>query len=275
MLMDKFFEQTLPAPGNAKRINIPSAKAMPVFLHRPKVERNPNQMIVAVHGISRNSRQQLEAFQPVADKLGVWLLVPTFSKLAFGQYQQLYQSYEFARADLALNLFLMAWRSWRRLQHLKIHLSGYSGGAQFAHRYAMTYPQFVESLHLSSAGWYTFPDPLERYPRGLDHWPRMINKPRLEEFYHIPILVMVGECDTKRDASLRKTAKIDLQQGLTRVERACRWFEAVSAEKQKVGVVDHSQLLLLLGEVHDFCSNIQEGSMLPALEAFWSNFKRG
>jgi pimeloyl-ACP methyl ester carboxylesterase len=40
-----------------------------------------------------------------------------------------------------------------------LYLSGHSGGAQFVQRYALAHPERVAASVLSSAGWYTFPNP--------------------------------------------------------------------------------------------------------------------
>jgi poly(3-hydroxybutyrate) depolymerase len=40
-----------------------------------------------------------------------------------------------------------------------LHLSGYSGGGQFVHRFMLVHPGRVARVAVGAAGWYTFPDP--------------------------------------------------------------------------------------------------------------------
>ena len=102
----------------------------------------------------------------------------------------------------------------------RFHLFGFSGGAQFAHRYAMMRPARVQSLHLAAAVWYTFADTTTSWPRGLARTPqgRQITA-NLARFLALPIRLYVGENDTERDANLRQKPSIDAQQGANRKER--------------------------------------------------------
>ena len=47
------------------------------------------------------------------------------------------------------------------------YLFGFSGGAQFAHRYVLAHPDRVAAAGIGAAGWYTFPDSATPYPYGL------------------------------------------------------------------------------------------------------------
>lgn len=259
----------LPAAGSHKRVIFPAAKSMPVWLYRPRKIKNPDRLIVAVHGISRQYQHQIEAYKTLAESYGCWLLVPEFSKEAFPQYQQLSKGGSEPRADLALNTVLVAWKHWQKQPGLKIHLCGYSGGAQFAHRYAMTHPQNVESLVLSSAGWYTFPEDDVPYPYGLADWPNWLGTSRFAEMVRLPMLVMVGEDDVERDKSLRQSKKLDRQQGQHRLERARRWSDAMSEYKRANGVVQGIRFCRLAGQGHDFMSNAQYSNMLQLIQQFW------
>jgi pimeloyl-ACP methyl ester carboxylesterase len=103
-----------------------------------------------------------------------------------------------------------------------LRLFGFSGGGQFAHRYALFYPRRVARQVLGAPGWYTFPDPEHRYPLGLrtapPEWPKLTFNPG--RFLRIPTLVLVGEHDNRRDRELNRTRQVDVHQGLDRMERA-------------------------------------------------------
>jgi len=263
----------LPAPGTEIRRIIPAARALPVWIYLPLKINQPDRFIVAVHGISREYHAQLTAYKTLADGMGCGLLVPEFSRSDFPRYQQLAKDGSSRRADTELNTFLLALKTQLQQPFLKIHLCGYSGGAQFAHRYAMLHPHYVASLVLCSAGWYTFPEPAAAFPYGIAKWPAWLGKPRLEEMLKLPTLVMVGELDTKREKSLRKSKSLDAQQGLNRVERAANWVEVVNKQKQKIsfGVVQHQQLPKV---GHDFQASADSGDMMLHIESFWNNIGR-
>ena len=272
--MSKIYDIRLPAAGEYTRVVFAAIRSMPVWIYRPKNVTNHERIIVAVHGISRDSLQQIQAYQDLADKLGCWLIAPEFSAKAFPGYQQLSKVNGNPRPDLALNQLLMLWRHLLGITRLKMYLCGYSGGAQFCHRYAMLYPNLVASLVVASAGWYSFPDAGVSYPRGVAKWPRWLGRHRLNEMLKLPILILVGDRDTARNQSLRKSARLDGQQGAHRLERAQRWFQHVKDEKQKVMAAAPVELRLLRGQDHEFWDNIRNSDMLQYIDEFLQRNER-
>lgn len=263
----------LPAAGCFERVIFPAAKSMPVWLYQPRKIKNADRLIVAVHGISRQYMHQLDAYQQLAEHYGCWLLVPEFHKKAFPQYQQLSKGSSWPRADLALNTVLVAWKHWQKQPHMKIHLCGYSGGAQFAHRYAMTHPQHVASLVLCSAGWYTFPQEDISYPYGIANWPNWLAPSRFTEMARLPMLVMVGEEDTERDKNLRQSRSIDRQQGRHRLERGQRWSETIAEYKRAHGIIQGIRFCRLPGQKHDFESSAKHSEMMQLIQQFWDEME--
>lgn len=259
----------LPEAGSYKRIIFPAIKTMPVWLYHPSNVTSCDRVIVAVHGISRHYLHQIEAYKELAETYGCWLLVPEFNKKAFPRYQQLAKDVTCPRADLALNTALLAWKNIQKQPNLKIHLCGYSGGAQFAHRYAMAHPQHVESLVLCSAGWYTFPDPREEYPYGTASWPVWLAPSQVDEMIKLPILVMVGENDIEREKNLRQSKALDQQQGMNRLERAQRWSDAVSEYKREKSVPNGIRFHRLPGQAHSFECCAKESDMMQHIADFW------
>jgi pimeloyl-ACP methyl ester carboxylesterase len=107
-------------------------------------------------------------------------------------------------------------------------LFGFSGGAQFAHRFAMVHSSRVSSLVLGAAGWYTWPDSSTGFPYGtrpISALPGVNFDP--EKLLSIPIRVIVGRDDTIRDQTLNTRARIDKTQGRTRRDRAENWVRAM------------------------------------------------
>lgn len=197
------------------------------FVYVPSAGGQDVPLLVAVHGISRNAIEQARLFSTYAETFGVVLVAPHFTSERHGDYQRLGRAGRGGRSDMVLNEIIeeVAWLTGASTT--QIYLFGYSGGAQFAHRYAMAYPHRVARAVVASAGWYTFPDAQQRFPYGIRpnrDLPGVRFDP--EEFLRVPIVVLVGENDTTSEG-LRRTARVERQQGSTRVERARNWVDAM------------------------------------------------
>ncbi|MGB1012278.1 MAG: hypothetical protein ACPGVP_21360, partial [Thiolinea sp.] len=140
-------------------------------------------------------------------------------------------------------------------------------GAQFGHRFAMLHPDRVERLAIASAGWYTFPDEQVRFPYGISmetsKGKRL--KANLQRFLSIPVLVLAGELDIKRDANLRKGRDIDQQQGRSRVERAARWARAIQRQANMQGIKSDISFETIPNSTHDFNRCVQQGNMVELI----------
>ncbi len=219
--------------------------------------------LVAVHGIRRGAKQQAELLAPRAAARGRPIIAPLFDKVNWPAYQQVVRG---KRADLALLDLMTDLRLAGTWQSRRFELCGYSGGAQFAHRFAMLYPQLVTRLTIASAGWYTFPDNAA-FPYGLKettgkagHWgPRIAAG--LDQFLEIPIQVCVGEEDCVSDTNTRQSAEIDRQQGVDRVTRARRWSMALQQTASDRGVKAQIKLSVLHDCGHDFKDCVQYGGL--------------
>lgn len=209
-------------------------------------------VLVTVHGISRNAREQAEAFHAPAARLGLTVLAPLFDQRHFPDYQRLGR--RGLRADLALEAMLAWLASERGAEIRRIRLFGFSGGAQFAHRFALSRSQRVESLVLAAAGWYTWLEPRRRFPVGIAPAPRFADLAFAPAaFLRLPILVLVGEHDDDpADPSLRRTPCLDQQQGLHRLARGRRWVEHLRAMAAGLGIAGHFRFDLLPASGHDF-----------------------
>lgn len=183
--------------------------------------------LVFVHGYSRRVYEQLKPLEALADATGRPLLAPFFSKTQHRRYQRLGKGSDGLRADRYFNACLEDAASRYRLRSDRFVLIGYSGGAQFAHRYAMIYPQRTSRLIAISSGWYTFPDREITYPYGLAT-ARKLRRVSMnpEAFLQVPMTVLVGARDFET-RNLRSNPELDRQQGTSRVERARRWVLAM------------------------------------------------
>lgn len=214
-------------PGIIHRQSIEGLSQMEYFIYVPVTKPDSNKVLYTIHGISRNAEEHVQRFIGQADRNGVTIVAPLFTKQHFPRYQRLGKSAQLERADMAFDHVLQDVQKWLDVPPAPMRLFGFSGGAQFVHRYAMFYPRRVKRMVLTAPGWYTFPDPDRKYPYGLKstkEWPKLIFP--LEDFLKIPTLVMVGEVDDLRDKDLNKVREIDSFQGLNRIERAERWVNA-------------------------------------------------
>lgn len=226
------------------------------FVYIPASGGNDAPLLVAVHGISRNVRELVKSFAPYAEKAGVVLVAPHFAPERHPDYQRLGRSGRGPRADATLAAIVeeAAWVTGAATA--QIHLFGYSGGAQFAHRYVMAYPQRVAGVVIGAAGWYTFPDPKQRFPYGIGPSRDLTGVSfDPEEFLRIPITVVVGERDTTQEG-LRRTKRAD-RQGQNRVERARHWVDAMHAAAQAYRLEPRVVLELVDGGEHSFQQAMQ------------------
>ncbi len=236
------------------------------YLYLPRTIRQPARVMISVHGISRNAEEHARLFAPYAEAEGVILMAPRFSRRNFHGYQRLAEApKEKLRADRVLNTMVADLNTRLGLCPSKLYLFGYSGGGQFVHRYAMLHPDRVERVAIGAAGWYTFPDPDVKYPRGL----RTSKQGRLTfdwpGFLKIPMTVLVGEHDTLRDDALNKNRRIDRQQGVNRRQRGSRWIEAMKQAAAQQGFDTEYACVLLPDTSHDFNQAMTNGRMGEAV----------
>lgn len=213
----------------------------------------PTRLVVLVHGISRNAREHIVAFAPFARRTGTALLAPCFEREHCRDYQRLGWTGGGWRADLLLTRAVEEFSAAAGLAAAPFGLLGYSGGAQFAHRYALSVPQRVAALVTCAAGYYTLPDGRLPFPYGADcaalgggfHFD-------LPGFLGVPVLATVGGLDTARDRALRQDPELDALQGRNRVERARRWLTVLKSAAAARGIGARHEFALIPGAEHTF-----------------------
>lgn len=217
-------------PGAVVRRSLEGVQQVDYYAYLPTKGQHEGRVFVTIHGISRNAEEHLRGFIPLAERYGAVMLAPLFPESVFPKYQRLGTAFDQGRADQAFDQILQDARDWMGVSPTPLHLFGFSGGGQFAHRYAMFYPKRVARMVLGAPGWYTFPDPERDYPFGLrssSAWPKLRFTPF--RFLRIPTLVIVGEEDDIRDDDLNRSRQIDAKQGFNRQERGERWVNAMRA----------------------------------------------
>jgi pimeloyl-ACP methyl ester carboxylesterase len=214
--------------------------------------------LVCVHGVTRRMSEQFAEWAPWAEALGLTLVTPLFSADEFPGYQRLGGLGRERRSDEALLRLLRQLRAEGLVSTGPLILFGYSGGAQFVHRFLMAHPGAATAVAVAAAGFYTFPDPLTPFPYGLaGRQPAL--ETHLDGFLKKPILVAVGEADVHRDRQLRKRLWLDAWQGETRVDRAVRWTAALRRAASRREISSRVEFLTLPGAGHSFTDCMAAG----------------
>lgn len=230
--------------------------------------RNPDPArlpMVCVHGISRHARGHLDAFVPWAERTGTELIAPLYDRRRYRGYQRLKSSNGRLHAAAALDAILD-----ETVMDRPCLLFGFSGGAQFAHRYALVRPGRVAALAMAAAGWYTFPSRAASFPYGLAPG-RLPGTLAIDYpgFLGLPKCVLVGDRDVERDESLRSNRRLDSEQGDNRLTRATAWVEAVNRQARKTPGAPACELVILPGAGHDWNECYASGGLASRVTDFF------
>ena len=226
------------------------------YYHLPAHVGADSPIMVTVHGISRNAAEHMALMRGQADRLGAVLIAPLFDRQNFRGYQRLLCRDGHTRADLALIAMLGDLSGRAGLTGGKIHLAGFSGGAQFAHRFALFHSDLVASCVCCAAGWYTHPDPSRAYPLGTapGSGPAGLEPhPRANE---VPIHVIVDRRDERVQPNLNMSAPVIAQQGIGRATRARHFVKALRRARRGPGCAPVT-LTLLEGFGHNFGKGVR------------------
>jgi pimeloyl-ACP methyl ester carboxylesterase len=230
----------------------------------PDPQRPP---LVCVHGISRDAHGHLAAFTEWADRTGTELLAPLFDRRRFRGYQRLKSSNRTLDPVAALDAILGETAGDRPCM-----LYGFSGGAQFAHRYALVRPERVAGIALAAAGWYTFPTAAASFPYGLapGRLPKSLEID-VPGFLRLPKCVLVGDRDVERDSALRSSRLLDREQGDNRLARAMAWVAAVNRAAARIPGAPACELVVVPGAGHDWQECYELGRMHELVARFFDN----
>jgi pimeloyl-ACP methyl ester carboxylesterase len=216
-------------------------------------KRAPERLLCSVHGVTSSPAEQIQALLLLSAEHRVPVFAPEFPRPDYKGYQRLASIEEPLGAANAFHEAVADALRHMDSDLVPVDMVGFSGGAQFIHRYAMLFPSRVRRLVVSAAGWYTYLDPERGFPRGIA--PSELsggNAVQVEDFLRIPIRVMIGERDVERDTQLRSTRTVDLHQGEHRLERAIRWVEHLREEARTRDIDADISLELLPRVGHSF-----------------------
>lgn len=221
------------------------------FYHFPAGLHAASPIIVSIHGISMNAAEHMVRLRHLAEAAGAVVIAPCFRRKLYPRYQQLVDSQTGIRSDLALIDILDDVRQRSGVRTRKIHMTGFSGGAQFAHRFAFYHAGIVASCVSCSAGWYTFPEPGLAFPLGIADGQGPGGLSVHADWRSVPHHVVVGSRDTAIEEALNMTPAVVEVQGTGRRTRARRWVAAMNRGRAEDGSPLVS-LTELRGLTHDF-----------------------
>jgi len=245
--------------GSTCRYRLPDSIGSEYLRSSIPAGRTASGTLVLVHGQSRDVDALVSAFLPWSARTGLELIAPEFTHKRHIGYQRLLTSDPRRSAVDVLDDVLA---DAGIADDERILIFGFSGGAQFAHRYAIARPDRIAALSIAAAGWYTFPTPHQSFPYGVAPGNPLLQEVNLlPGLLSIPVQVLVGDCDTNRDESLRCTRRVDRQQGPNRVTRALAWVEAMRRLAPAAGP---PELEILPRAGHRFADCVEAGMIQRA-----------
>ena len=209
-----------------------------VYTYRPAKCDARCPMVFSIHGVSRNTSRYRDYWELAADRYGLVIVAPEFSKQDWSGYNEYDVRKEPNREKWAFSV----------IEHLFDELGdgrkaytifGHSAGAQFVHRMAFFLPaNRAEAMVAANAGWYAMPE--WRKDKGADPFPYSLvdsgaGEAEVRQALRRRVYVMLGENDTDPDhKSLNKTPGA-MKQGTNRLERGENYFKAVTTVAAELG----------------------------------------
>ncbi|MDX8348106.1 hypothetical protein SLH49_08915 [Cognatiyoonia sp. IB215446] len=223
--------------------------------------------VLAIHGLNREVELMADLLARQADVTGRTIILPVFDRNSWPHYQRAACK---KRSDWALLALLRVLRDEGWIGAAPPDISGFSGGAQFAHRFTWLYPENVRRLCVVAPGWWTFPDTRGSYPLGVGMENLGGNalafrlRANIGRFLAREVVVMVGDLDVMQDKNLRNDADIVSQQGANRVQRARSWAAAMKRAARRERVRPNIRFQLMENCGHGFADCVANGGLASA-----------
>ena len=188
-------------------------------------------LLVVVLGNTRRWAEQVALLLPLCRRHGLTLLSPSMQ--AHPSFRRLGRDEE--RADLFLHECLREIGNLTCADTASFFLLGHSGGAQFAHRYAMALPHRVKAAVLAAAPWWSMPDTTRGFPYGIKRSRRLAGISfNPEQYLRVPMTAVVPLSVEAAEAPILNDKVAP--QGATRTERARSWTRAMQAQALAFGM---------------------------------------
>jgi len=216
-----------------------SNQPITVYYHMPDSAHQSSPIAMVVHGSARDGEYLRNALKPESDRRNAIILMPNFGSAEYSNNYFLLGNLfdDGENPSVASQNDSTEW-TYAIIEQLFIHfraevaskdarydLVGFSGGGQFAHRFALfAHRPQCDRIVACSSGWYTLPDAASPFPYGLGTTQRASDAD-VRKALATPLHLAVGSADTDPNSSgLRHTAEADAQ-GLNRVQRANYAFQ--------------------------------------------------
>ena len=123
-------------------------------------------------------------------------------------------------------------------------------------------PSGSRAMVLGAAGWYTYLDD-RPFPRGVGSSDVLGDSTiDIGAFLGIPTLILVGERDVERDASLRTTRRLDADQGEHRLARAITWRAHLERIATGLEIPDNTQVAVMQATGHSLRQALGRGGLV-------------
>ena len=213
------------------------------FVHVPAGLVEPARVLVVLHGMGGAGRDMCDSVRAWADRERWMLVGPTFGYGDWTDPEQVAREGPRLIPRLAQILDELPTKIGRAIQP-RVALYGFSRGGQMAHRFAMLYPQRVQTVAILAAGTYTLPlrettlgseRVALRYPLGAADWQERFGRDLdVGALRGIRFWIGVGADDREPGLPAPWTPYL----GDGRVERAHRFAEILQGADVAVQVTE-------------------------------------
>lgn len=226
-------------PAGDSRLDVPeptgaTQEPLTVWLHRAAGWHPGRPVLVVMHGVNRNGEDYRRAWVDMAERHGVLLAVPEFSKSKYpgtGWYNfgGVLDEAGSPRPREAWSFYALD-RAMAAVQReaggpaVSFTLYGHSAGAQFVHRYLLlTGAPAAGRIIIANGGSYTLPMPDRPYPEGAHGVPMAEDSVRAA--LRRPVMIALGEADTDPNSPDLPKQPWSMAQGSHRFARGWFWYD--------------------------------------------------
>ncbi|KAJ6095984.1 hypothetical protein N7486_006730 [Penicillium sp. IBT 16267x] len=172
-----------------------------LYVPRNYYKLNSLSLMVLIHSSSRNAPELCKEFSEFAEKISCIILAPLFPLERDDPYNS--EGYKIIKYDnlrcdqILLSMADEVGARYRRLDIERFLIFGFSGGAQFVHRFAYLYPHRLRAIACGAPGSQTLPDVTRPYPDGVKDMEQIFGlKMQWRQLCLIPTVFIVGDADT-------------------------------------------------------------------------------
>lgn len=240
-----------------------AGKPIPAFVFVPSgVDVKKAPIMFMMHGAKRGAVRYLKEWVPHAEKKGVVIIAPKFSKKHF-KYSRQYQAgnvfgskskgskyrpeeqWTFSTIEPLFDEVVKRLDSTTK----DYTLYGHSAGSQFAHRFLFYKPDArAKRIIAANAGWYTMPWPKAAFPYGLKN--AKMPKGSFKKALAKDVYVILGDQDNDaKHESLRKTPEAN-RQGAHRFARGVNFFREGKKQAKRMKIKFGWKVVVVKGVAH-------------------------